>query len=93
MSSIGGEKRHSDCDVNVVVVKKRAPRRYSDQPGHILDFTALSQRVHVALSRCGLGIIWPLWAAVVALRFIDHHIIVSGSEKELIHGVLCTNVR
>ena len=45
IASIGGEKRHSDCNVNVVVVKRRAPWRYhSDRPGHSLAFTILSQK-------------------------------------------------
>ena len=28
----------------------------------------------------------------MALRFLDHHVIVRGSEEKLIHDIVCTNV-
>ena len=44
------------------------------------------------MSCCVLGTIWLLWVTVMALRLLDHHVIVRGLEGTLIHCILCTNV-
>ena len=91
MTSIGREKWHSDCDVNVVVVKQRAHRRFhSDRPGHLLAFAIVPRR----RSRSSVTLwAWHHLAPLGSIRGSPIHRPPCQSEgigNKWIHGILST---